>query len=80
MEWYVFNQNGELVDGEKSDKIMTLQQFLSKYPEKTFVIKNKYCVKKGDFSIAGKAKFIINNLTYNALQKNQQKLLIMLFI
>ena len=48
---------------------MTLQQFLMKHPDDVFVIKNKYCTQTGDFTIAGKAKYIINNLTYQALQK-----------
>ena len=48
---------------------MTLQQFLMKHLDEVFVIKNKYCTRPGDFTIAGKAKYIINNLTYKALQK-----------
>ena len=42
---------------------MTLQQFLMKHPDDVFVIKNKYCTQ-----IVGKSKYIINNLTYQALQ------------
>ena len=48
---------------------MTLQQFLMKHLDEVFVIKNKYCTQTGDFTIAGKAKYIINNLNYKALQK-----------
>ena len=40
---------------------MTLQQFLMKHPDDVFVIKNKYCTRTGDFTIAGKAKYIINS-------------------
>lgn len=53
---------------------MTLRNFLNDHIDEMVVIKNKYCTKLGEFSFAGKAKFVFNNFTNEALQKEVKRI------